>query len=97
MKISVVQGLRKIRSECGEGGQPYLVQGFNFFDRSQVYFNDIPIPFELKSITEIDAIIDETYLRRPGRFSLQVRNPPPAANLNWWNGYLQYRVVAGAL
>jgi hypothetical protein len=70
-------------------GSPTLhlkVQGFNFFDRSQVYFNDIPIPFELKSITEIDAIIDETYLRRPGRFSLQVRNPPPAANLNWGNG-----------
>jgi Amidohydrolase family len=70
-------------------GSPTLhlkVQGFNFFDRSQVYFDDIPIPFELKSITEIDAIIDESYLRRPGRFSLQVKNPPPAANLNWGNG-----------
>ena len=71
-----------------EGG-PTLhlkIQGFNFFDRSQVYFDNVPIPFELKSITEIDAIIDEAYLRRPGRFSVQVKNPPPAANLNWGNG-----------
>ena len=48
--------------------------------------DNIPIPFELKSITEIDAVIDETYLRRPGRFSIQVKNPPPAANLNWGDG-----------
>ena len=71
-----------------EGG-PLLrlkIQGFNFFDRSQVYFDNIPIPYELKSITEIDALIDETYLRRPGRFSIQIKNPPPAANLNWGNG-----------
>jgi hypothetical protein len=71
-----------------EGG-PTLrlkIQGFNFFDRSQVFFDNIPIPYEFKSITEIDAIIDETYLRRPGRFSIQVKNPPPAANLNWGNG-----------
>jgi len=71
-----------------EGG-PTLhlkIQGFNFFDRSQVYFDNVPVPFELKSITEIDAVIDESYLRRPGRFSVQVKNPPPAANLNWGNG-----------
>jgi imidazolonepropionase-like amidohydrolase len=70
-------------------GSPTLhlkITGFNFFDRTQVYFNDIPIPYDLKSITEIDAVIDETLLRRPGRYSVYVKNPPPAANLNWGNG-----------
>ena len=62
------------------------ITGFNFFDRTQVYFNGVPIPYELKGITEIDALIDETYLRRPGRYSIQVKNPPPAANLNWGDG-----------
>jgi len=62
------------------------VQGFNFFDRTQVYFNDIPVPFELKSILEINVTIDETLLRRPGRYSIRVKNPPPAANLNWGDG-----------
>ena len=62
------------------------ITGFNFFDRSQVYFDDKPIPFELKSITEVDATIDESWLRRPGRYVVYVRNPPPAANLNWGNG-----------
>jgi len=71
-----------------EGGPTlrFKIQGFNFFDRSQVFFNDIPIPFELKSIVEMEAVIDETLLRRPGRFSIRVKNPPPAANLNWGDG-----------
>jgi hypothetical protein len=62
------------------------ITGFNFFDRSQVYFDDKPVPFELKGITEINATIDEAYLRRPGRYAVYVKNPPPAANLNWGNG-----------
>jgi len=62
------------------------ITGFNFFDRSQVYFDDKPVPFELKGITEINATIDEAYLRRPGRYVVYVKNPPPAANLNWGNG-----------
>lgn len=62
------------------------ITGFNFFDRSQVYFDDKPVPFELKGITEINATLDEAYLRRPGRYVVYVKNPPPAANLNWGNG-----------
>jgi hypothetical protein len=70
----------------GSPGLRLKIQGFNFFDRTQVLCNDIPVPFELKSILEIEAIIDETLLRRPGRFSIRVKNPPPAANLNWGDG-----------
>jgi len=70
-------------------GSPTLrvkITGFNFFDRTQVYLDDIPIPYELKSITELTAIIDESYLRRPARYAIKVKNPPPAANLNWGDG-----------
>lgn len=70
-------------------GSPTLrlkITGFNFFNRTQVYFDNMPIPYELKDITEINAIIDEALLRRPGRYAIQVKNPPPAANLNWGDG-----------
>jgi hypothetical protein len=70
-------------------GSPTLhvkITGFNFFDRTQVYFNDIPVPYELKNIGELTSTIDETYLRRPGRYAIKVKNPPPAANVNWGDG-----------
>jgi len=70
-------------------GSPSLhlkVTGFNFFDRTQAFFDGRPVPYDLKSITEIDLLIDETYLRRPGRYSVMVKNPPPPANAVWGNG-----------
>jgi hypothetical protein len=78
--------MSKVSVREGSPTMHLKITGFNFFDRTQVYFDDKPIPFDLKSITEIDAVIDETYLRRPGRYAVYVRNPPPAANLNWGNG-----------
>ena len=62
------------------------VNGFNFFDRTQAFFDGHPVPYDLKSITEIDLLIDETYLRRPGRYPVVVKNPPPPANAVWGNG-----------
>lgn len=70
-------------------GSPSLrlkVTGFNFFDRTQAFFNGHPVPFELKSLTEVDVLIDDTYLRRPGRYSVVLKNPPPPANAVWGNG-----------
>jgi hypothetical protein len=71
-----------------EGG-PTLrlkVTGFNFFERTQVFFDDRPMPFELKSITEIEIVIDERFLRNPGRYKIQVKNPPPPPNPVWGDG-----------
>ncbi|OFV83201.1 MAG: hypothetical protein A2W26_11595 [Acidobacteria bacterium RBG_16_64_8] len=71
-----------------EGG-PTLrlkVAGYNFFERTQVFFDDRPMPFDLKSISEMEIVIDETYLRRPGRYKIQLRNPPPPANPVWGDG-----------
>jgi len=70
-------------------GSPTLrlkVTGYNFFERTQVFFDDRPMPFDLKSITELEVVVDETYLRRPGRYKIQVRNPPPPPNPVWGDG-----------
>ncbi|MBI4486558.1 MAG: amidohydrolase family protein [Acidobacteria bacterium] len=71
-----------------EGG-PTLrlkVTGYNFFERTQVFFDDRPMPFDLKSISEMEIVIDETYLRRPGRYRIQLKNPPPPPNPVWGDG-----------
>jgi imidazolonepropionase-like amidohydrolase len=59
-----------------EGGETLTITltGLNYFQRSQVYFNDIPVPTRVVSRTEIQATIDETLLRVPGRFPIVVRN-----------------------
>jgi hypothetical protein len=42
--------------------------GFNYFQRSQVYFNNVPVPTAVNSRVEIVATIDEALLRTPGRY-----------------------------
>ena len=53
------------------------ITGFNFFNRSQVFVDNIPVPFRRLSITELQATVDENLLRRVGRFAIQVKNPVP--------------------
>ena len=48
--------------------------GFNYFQRSQVYFNNVPVPTTVNSRVEIVATIDEALLRTPGRYPVVVRN-----------------------
>jgi imidazolonepropionase-like amidohydrolase len=48
--------------------------GFNYFQRSQVYFNNVPVPTAVNSRVEITATIDESLLRTPGRYPVVVRN-----------------------
>jgi hypothetical protein len=58
-------------------GSPTLtirVTGFNFFQRSQMYFNDVPVPTKVLNRTQIEATIDESLLRSPGRFPIVVKN-----------------------
>ena len=59
-----------------EGGPTLTLKltGFNYFQRSQVYFNDVPVPTAVNSRVEITATIDETLLRTPGRYQVVVRN-----------------------
>jgi len=49
--------------------------GSNYFQRSQVYFNNnVPVPTTVNSRVEIVATIDEALLRTPGRNPVVVRN-----------------------
>ena len=50
------------------------ITGFNYFQRSQVYFNGVPVPTKVLSRTQIEATIDESLLRSPGRFPIVVKN-----------------------
>jgi hypothetical protein len=67
-----------------EGGPTLTLRltGFNYFQRSQVYFNNVPVPTTVNSRVEITAAIDETLLRTPGRYPLVVRNLGPADPAN---------------
>jgi imidazolonepropionase-like amidohydrolase len=58
-------------------GSPALrlkITGIGYFQRSVVYFNDVPVPTRLINANELEAEIDETLLRAPGRYSIVVRN-----------------------
>jgi hypothetical protein len=73
-------GIETISPYIVTQGSPTItltIKGFNFFARSQVFFDNVPIPFKRVSITELQATIDENLLRRVGRFAITVKNPEP--------------------
>jgi hypothetical protein len=47
-----------------------------------VYFNSIPVPTRVVSRVAIEATIDETLLRTPGRYPTVVRNLGPGDAFN---------------
>jgi imidazolonepropionase-like amidohydrolase len=58
-------------------GSPTLqikVTGIGYFQRSVVYFNGIPVPTRFVNANELQAQVDESLLRSPGRYALVVRN-----------------------
>ena len=64
-----------------EGG-PTLqlkITGVGYFQRSVVYFNETPVPTRVVNANEIEARVDESLLRAPGRYSVIVRNAGIAA------------------
>jgi hypothetical protein len=70
-------------------GSPTLnlkLTGFNYFQRSQVYFNDIAVPTRVVSRVEIEATIDESLLRTAGRYQVVVKNLGNADPANLRNG-----------
>jgi hypothetical protein len=82
-------GIETISKWIVTQGSPALtltIKGFNFFGKSQVYFDNLPVPTKRVSITELEATIDENLLERAGRFDVVVRNPPPARFPEWSDG-----------
>jgi hypothetical protein len=70
-KIAVVIANGRIEPR---GFQPLKVTGIGYFARSVVYFNGIPVPTRVLNGNEIQAQIDESLLRAPGRYAVVVRN-----------------------
>jgi imidazolonepropionase-like amidohydrolase len=59
-----------------EGG-PTLnlkITGLGYFARSVVYFNEVPVPTRLVNGNQLEARIDESLLRTPGRYPVVVKN-----------------------
>jgi imidazolonepropionase-like amidohydrolase len=66
-------------------GSPTLtlkLTGFNYFQRSLVYFNNVPLPTRVINRFQLEATVDETLLRAPGRFPVVVKNVGPADPAN---------------
>jgi imidazolonepropionase-like amidohydrolase len=59
------------------------IKGANFVRRSQVYFDNKPVPAQWISGTEMRATIDENLLRQVGRFDLYIKTPGPLINPIW--------------
>jgi hypothetical protein len=79
-------GIETISPYLVTEGDPTLtltVKGFNFFRRSRVFFDHIPVPFRRVSLTELQVTIDESLLRSAGRFEIIVKNPPPLDEPLW--------------
>jgi hypothetical protein len=66
---------------------PVTVTGFNYVRGSVAYFDDIPIPTQVVSRTELRVTIPENLLGRAGNFPLVVKNPMPLATgvAEWGN------------
>jgi imidazolonepropionase-like amidohydrolase len=65
--------------------EPFTLEitGFNFVRRSVVYIDEIPVPTEVVSRTEIRAEIDAQILAVAGNKRITVRNPLPMAEPLW--------------
>lgn len=82
-------GIETISPYIVTEGSPALaltLKGFNFFARTQVFLENIPMPYKRVSGTELQVNIDESYLRRPGRYQIRVYNSPPHTHPEWGNG-----------
>jgi hypothetical protein len=62
------------------------IKGFHFFLRSLVFFDNTIVPFRRVSPTELQVTIEESLLRRAGRFDIQVKTPGPVAVPEWGDG-----------
>ena len=61
----------------GDPTTTLTVKGFGFVRRMQVYFNGRSVPYKAVSPDEVDVTLDEALLRTPGKFDIQIKNPPP--------------------
>jgi imidazolonepropionase-like amidohydrolase len=61
----------------GDPTTTITIKGFGFVRRMQVYFNGRSVPYKVVSPDEVDMTLDPMLLRTPGKFDIQIKNPPP--------------------
>jgi imidazolonepropionase-like amidohydrolase len=67
----------------GSPDTPITVTGFNFVQRSQAYYDGIPVPTRVVNRNQLVATIPNNLLGRAGAFKLVVKNPAPLATPDW--------------
>lgn len=61
----------------GDATTTIVIKGFGFVRRMQVYFDGRSVPYKIVSPEEVDVTLDESLLRTPGKFDIQIKNPLP--------------------
>jgi imidazolonepropionase-like amidohydrolase len=82
-------GIESISPYMVTEGDPTLtltIKGFNFFNRSQVYFANKPISFERIGPTELRVTLNESLIRKAGRYPIVVKTPGPFTEPAWSDG-----------
>lgn len=82
-------GIEAITPYIVTEGDPTLaltIKGFNFFQRSIVYFDGKPVAFQRIGPTELRVTIDEKLLRKAGRYPIVVKTPGPFIDSYWSDG-----------
>ena len=82
-------GIEAISPYIIKEGDPTLtltIKGFNFFQRSMVYFDGKPVKFQRTGPTELRVTIDEKLLRKAGRYPIVVKTPGPFIDPYWSDG-----------
>jgi hypothetical protein len=67
----------------GSPTQELDIKGFNFVKRSVVYVDDVAVPTQVVSRTEIKATVDTNILANAGNRSVVVKNPTPLDPNAW--------------
>jgi hypothetical protein len=60
------------------------INGFNFFDRCIVYFNNVIVPYRRVSRTQLEVTLNQNLLQQPGVFEILVKTPGPLINQQSW-------------
>jgi hypothetical protein len=84
-----IETILPVEVEAGSPTTTVTITGFNFVQRSRVFFKGIPVPHEVVSGSEFRVTIDESLLQEAGLHELVVRNPEPLhpeIGLEWGNG-----------
>lgn len=70
----------------GDPTTTLTIKGFGFVRRMQVYFDGRSVPYKIVSPDEVDVTLDAMLLRTPGKYDIQIKNPPPIDTPYMGNG-----------